>query len=211
MFNIAGKARGIYQDGIYKNPVIANTAMSLDRIINRLPKYLNIRKLADLEVTLTKRLSGDIKREGEVYRHLYFEIDYPGADPYLPDKYMRIKVSQTSIIAYNPRYDFRMDIDDNNPGLPRRQGLGMTLLWLVLVKDKSWEGRQIVIGDAQSDSRKMAKRMKDFAPFEFAVDKGLDKASVVLTIPRLTAYQRKAVDAFFKDYMKYEEMENGDK
>jgi len=166
--------------------------MTLDEIIAVLPKHLNLKMLAGLRVHVEKTVSS----QSDNVDTIRFDIDNQGGD------ILCFFYKDGATLDYNPNESFAIRVLSIYPKLPRGKGLGGTLFWLLLCHDSSWQGLNVDIVGASSNSSKMMERMQELKLHVFQ-DPTQKLPDIGFMIPILTPLQQKAVDDFIAQYMDF--------
>ncbi len=174
--------------------------LTLEEIIELLPPYLNLKDLAELNLSIHPGVSWGIDI-GEFHRITY-KINYQ-TDFGFNFGNIDLEIYGDKQCPYSfANHNFNLVVRYLYPNLPIERGLGKTLLWLLLVHNRYYQGKEGLVSEGNKDSRSVMKDMSDLAAFEFNQDD--EQANVGFKVPVLTKKQQQAVDTFFKKYINFE-------
>ena len=149
-------------------------------LASRFP-YLNLTGLAGVADICVSIISKRDETFDEITHHA-FNIFYRGEQCPHNGSIELQENSRYNTIATNHIY----------PNLPRIGNLGVTILFLILVRGNTFAGKKVEIKNARTNVKKMASKMEDFSPEVIPYELGNE--SVFITVPELSKEEIAAVE-----------------
>jgi len=156
-------------------------------LLKRFP-YLNLRGLAMVKGISTQMR---VKTPGGIFNYRYTTYLIDHEDSVSGRCIKGIVNMQQNMDSGN------VECTDVFPDLPRGNGMGMTLLALILLRGNIYAGKKILLTYVSDDSIKMVKHMEDFEP-HIRINADGENMDVQLTIPKLSRSEVSAVELYWE-------------